>query len=87
MQPQSHHPREGKHDKGRAQRPPRARMPRPEPEAARMPRPERAAAGKRLRESIPREAHDRFAIRRGRDPLALIEATNKERLADLVKLT
>jgi uncharacterized protein (DUF2252 family) len=51
-----------------------------------MPRPDRVAAGKKLRERVPREAHDALTIQRGRDPLGLIEATNTSRLADLVPI-
>jgi uncharacterized protein (DUF2252 family) len=44
------------------------------------------AAGKKLRGSVPRETHDRLTMQRGRDPLALIEATNTSRLPELVPI-
>jgi uncharacterized protein (DUF2252 family) len=44
------------------------------------------AAGRKLRRTVPRETHDHLTIQRGRDPLALIEATNTSRLRDLVPI-
>ena len=48
------------------------------------PRAEREAAGRALRSRAPRADHARFEPHRGRDPLALVDATNEGRLADLV---
>jgi uncharacterized protein (DUF2252 family) len=53
---------------------------------ARVPRPEREAAAKRLRKRVPREEQERLTLQRGRDPLALIDATNTSRIQELVPI-
>jgi len=50
-------------------------------------RPERLTAGKALRERVPRESHaDWKAPRTGRDPIAILEASNRGRLQQLVPI-
>jgi uncharacterized protein (DUF2252 family) len=50
-------------------------------------RSERLAAGKALRERVPRESHAEWtAPRRGRDPIAILEASNRGRLQELVPI-
>jgi uncharacterized protein (DUF2252 family) len=63
----------------------------PQPEAGNVAgfhaRSERLAAGKALRERVPRESHaDWKAPRNGRDPVAILEASNGGRLKDLVPI-
>jgi uncharacterized protein (DUF2252 family) len=50
-------------------------------------RSERVAAGKALRERVPRESHaDAKLSGKGRDPIAILEASNRGRLQDLVPI-
>ena len=50
-------------------------------------RSERLAFGKTLRERVPRESHAEWkAPRRGRDPIAILEASNRGRLQELVPI-
>jgi len=50
-------------------------------------RSERLAAGKALRERVPRESHAEWkAPRRGRDPVAILDASNRGRLQELVPI-
>jgi uncharacterized protein (DUF2252 family) len=63
----------------------------PQPEAGNVAgfhaRSERLATGKALRERVPRESHaDWKAPRNGRDPVAILEASNGGRLKDLVPI-
>jgi len=61
--------------------------PRAENLAGFHPRAERLAAGKALRERVARESHaDWKAPRSGRDPIALLEASNRGRLKELVPI-
>jgi uncharacterized protein (DUF2252 family) len=46
----------------------------------------RLKAGEALREKVPRKAHAEFAIARGRDPIAILDASNKGRLKDLIPI-
>ena len=51
------------------------------------PRAERLAAGRALRERVPRESHATWkAPRQGRDPIAILEASNHGRLQELVPI-
>jgi len=51
------------------------------------PRSERLENGKILRERLPRESHAAWsAPRKGRDPIAILEASNRGRLEDLVPI-
>jgi uncharacterized protein (DUF2252 family) len=85
VQPEAHR-RERTNGKGRAHTS-SARALRAQREiAARVPRPEREAAAKKLRRSVPREEHERLTMQRGRDPLALIDATNAARIPELVPI-
>ena len=50
-------------------------------------RSERIAAGKALRERVPREAHAvSIRTRNGRDPVEILEASNRGRLEELVPI-
>jgi len=50
-------------------------------------RSERLAAGKALRERVPRESHAEWkSPRRGRDPIAILDASNRGRLQELVPI-
>jgi len=51
------------------------------------PRVERLAVGKALRERVPRESHDECkSPRHGRDPVSILEASNRGRLKELVPI-
>ena len=51
------------------------------------PRVERLALGKALRERVPRESHAEWkSPRRGRDPISILEASNRGRLQELVPI-
>jgi uncharacterized protein (DUF2252 family) len=62
--------------------------PRPAERAAEFhPRAERLAAGKALREQVPRESHASLPPpRKDRDPIAILEASNQGRLQELVPI-
>jgi uncharacterized protein (DUF2252 family) len=50
-------------------------------------RSERLAAGKALRERVPRESHAEWTSpRKGRDPIAILDASNRGRLQELVPI-
>ncbi|HVO91032.1 MAG TPA: DUF2252 domain-containing protein [Casimicrobiaceae bacterium] len=50
-------------------------------------RDERVAEGKALRDKVPREAHASFKTpSKGRDPIALLEKSNRDRLPELVPI-
>ncbi|MCJ2081894.1 DUF2252 domain-containing protein [Methylobacterium sp. J-090] len=49
-------------------------------------RTERRAAGKRLREAVPRESHAAWQPAEGRDPLAILRAGDSGRLIELIPL-
>jgi len=57
------------------------------PKAGFRPRAERLAAGKAIREQVPRESHADFPPpRKERDPIELLEASNRGRLEELVPI-
>jgi uncharacterized protein (DUF2252 family) len=61
--------------------------PRAEDLAGFHPRSERLAAGKTLRVRVPRESHAAWkSPRQGRDPIAILDASNAGRLAELVPI-
>jgi uncharacterized protein (DUF2252 family) len=47
---------------------------------------DRQAAGRRLRQQVPRSSHGPWSLRADRDPVAILEASNHDRLPDLVPL-
>ncbi len=47
-------------------------------------RDERIEAGKQVRAELPRELHSAWSPRKGRDPVAVLETSNHDRLPDLV---
>jgi uncharacterized protein (DUF2252 family) len=83
LQPQGHR-REATSPKARGRGKPATRLEHRAETGA--PRPEREAAAKALRKRVPREEHERLTLPRGRDPLALIDATNASRIQELVPI-
>ncbi len=52
--------------------------------AARLPRAERYKAGRALRARVPRESHAGCVLPPGRDPVAILHATDAERIPELL---